>query len=478
MRLDTGADVTLLSHGDWIAIGRPPLQSPQIKLRSANIKPINVRGRYECNFVIDGQHGRGTCYVADTPSLLGLDWITQHEPLFCRLTEGSIYNVNSSTLSTLNSSLTAHLKKKFATVFKPGLGHCTKSKAKLVLKPDAKPVFQKARPVPYAAVQKISTEIDRLVSTHAYLQLEVDDDSKQLLTINTHRGLYRFNRLPFGVKPAPGIFQQCIDALIAGLDGTIAYLDDILVTGRTIDEHNTRLDAVFQRIQDYGFRVRLEKCSLLQTQIKYLSFVNKAQGRRPDPDKVKAIQKMPTPKDVSQLRAFLGLINFYGNFVKDLHNLPQQNYSQIEKEALALIFAVQKFHRFVHGRHFTLMTDHKPLVAIFGNKKGIPVYSANRLQRWATMLLNYDFAIEHVNTKDFGQVDALSRLIASQSSTPEDYVIANVDVDVNAEFIENCRHLQVSTETIRTATKDDPVIKKVITRDTKITTTPCTSYTT
>ncbi|PIO77827.1 reverse transcriptase [Teladorsagia circumcincta] len=310
----------------------------------------------------------------------------------------------------------------------------------------------------------------------AYLQLEVVDDSKQLLTINTHQGLYRFNRLPFRVKPAPGIFQQCIDALIAGLDGTAAYLDDILVTGRTIDEHNTRLDAVFQRIQDYGFRVRLEKCSFLQTQIKYLGFVINAQGRRPDPDKVKAIQKMPAPNDVSQLRAFLGLINFYGNFVKDLHNLrapldaltkkdavytwtpecqssfnkikailnsdlllthydpnlpiivaadasnygigatlshrlpngsekvvyhasrcltpAQKNYSQIEKEALALIFAVQKFHRFVHGRHFTLKTDHKPLVAIFGNKKGIPVYSANRLQRWATMLLNYDFAID------------------------------------------------------------------------------------
>ncbi|PIO71540.1 reverse transcriptase [Teladorsagia circumcincta] len=261
---------------------------------------------------------------------------------------GSICNVSSSTLNTLNSSLTTHLKKKFATVFTPGLGHCTKSKAKLVLKPNAKPVFQKARPVPYAAVQKISTGIDRLVSTQvltpidhsdwaapivavqkkngtirlcadystglndalvqhqhplptpddiftklnggryfsqldlaeAYLQLEVDDDSKQLLTINTHQGLYRFNRLPFGVKPAPGIFQQCIDALIAGLHGTAAYLDDILVTGRTIDEHNTRLDAVFQRIQDYGFRVRLEKCSFLQTQIKYLGFVINAPKRR------------------------------------------------------------------------------------------------------------------------------------------------------------------------------------------------------
>ncbi|XGW09657.1 hypothetical protein V3C99_011721, partial [Haemonchus contortus] len=78
------------------------------------------------------------------------------------------------------------------------------------------------------------------------------------------------------------------------------------------------------------------------------------------------------------------------------------------------------------------------------------------------MLLNYNFAIEYVNTKDFGQVDALSRLIASHSSTPEDYVIANVDVDVTAELIENCRHLPVSAETIRTATRADQVIRKII----------------
>ncbi|EYC28569.1 hypothetical protein Y032_0007g3292 [Ancylostoma ceylanicum] len=154
----------------------------------------------------------------------------------------------------------------------------------------------------------------------AYLQLEMDEDSRPLLTINTHRGLYRLNRLPFGVKPAPGIFQQYIDALIAGLDGTAAYLDDIIVTGRTIDEHNTRLNAVFQRIHDYGFRVRLEKCAFLQTEINYLGFVINAEGRRSDPKKIEAIHKMPHPKDVSQLRAFLGLVNFYGTFIKDLHN--------------------------------------------------------------------------------------------------------------------------------------------------------------
>ncbi|EPB67444.1 hypothetical protein ANCCEY_13469 [Ancylostoma ceylanicum] len=282
VRIDTGADVTLLSHKDWIAIGRPKLLPLLVSLKSANNKGINVRGHFKCNFNIDGHEGRGSCHEADTTSLLGLDWIAQDEPLFRRLTEGAICNVSASTLNTLRASLTKQLQKQFATVFASGLGRCVKSKAHLTLKPDAKPVFRKARPVPYAALPRISQEIDRLVAdvlspidhsdwaapivvvqkkngsirlcadystrlndaleqhqhplptpddifaklnggryfsqldlAEAYLQMEMDEDSRPLLTINTHRGLYRLNRLPFGVKPAPGIFQQYIDALIA-----------------------------------------------------------------------------------------------------------------------------------------------------------------------------------------------------------------------------------------------------------------------
>ncbi|KAH9592428.1 hypothetical protein MS3_00004356 [Schistosoma haematobium] len=101
----------------------------------------------------------------------------------------------------------------------------------------------------------------------------------------------------------------------------------------------------------------------------------------------------------------------------------ERNYSQIEKEALSIIFAVKKLHKMMYGRHFTLITDHKPLLAVLGSKKGIPVHTANRLQRWATTLLGYDFKIIYQSTTAFGQADALSRLIGFQSKTPEETLV-------------------------------------------------------
>ena len=88
----------------------------------------------------------------------------------------------------------------------------------------------------------------------AYLQVEVEDASKELLTINTHRGLYLYYRLPFGVKSASGIFQQIMDSMIAGLQGTVAYLDDVLVImGRSKEKHDANLLAVLKRIAEFGF---------------------------------------------------------------------------------------------------------------------------------------------------------------------------------------------------------------------------------
>ena len=90
----------------------------------------------------------------------------------------------------------------------------------------------------------------------------------------------------------------------------------------------------------------------------------------------------------------------------------QRKYSQIQKEALAIIFGLNKFHQFLYGRPFILVTDHKPLLALFGPTKPTPALAANRLARWALALSQYDYKIEYRKTQDHGNADALSRLPA------------------------------------------------------------------
>jgi hypothetical protein len=141
----------------------------------------------------------------------------------------------------------------------------------------------------------------------------------------------------------------------------------------------------------------------------------------------------------------------------------EKNYGQIEKEALALVFAVRKFHRFVYGRRFTLLTDHKPLLSVFGSKKGISAHAANRLQRWELILLAYDFEIEYRRTANFGQADALSRLIDSKKITGnEDLVIAGVNEDIAIMQEGTMRQLPVSKKDIQIMTKEDSELRELI----------------
>jgi len=133
----------------------------------------------------------------------------------------------------------------------------------------------------------------------------------------------------------------------------------------------------------------------------------------------------------------------------------EQNYSQIEKEALSLIFGVRKFHSYLYGRHFVLVTDHKPLTHIFGPKHGIPPLAAARLQRWSLILAAYSYDIQFRPTGAHANADGLSRLPLKNeepSVTSEEPAIFNVS---------QIESLPVTAKQMQAATRTDPVLSKV-----------------
>ena len=157
----------------------------------------------------------------------------------------------------------------------------------------------------------------KLDLSHAYLQLQLDESSQEYVTINTHRGLYRYTRLPFGVASAPAIFQRTMETLLKGLPMVVAYLDDILVAGKTEQEHLTNLAQVLERLDSAGMKLKKEKCAFCLPQVEYLGHIISAEGLCPAVSKVKAIKEAPKPSSLSKLKSFLGLVNYYAKFLPD-----------------------------------------------------------------------------------------------------------------------------------------------------------------
>ena len=158
----------------------------------------------------------------------------------------------------------------------------------------------------------------KLDLSQAYQQMRMEEDSQHFLTLNTHQGLYQYTRLPFGIASAPAIFQRAMDTILQGIPHTVCYIDDILVTGDTEEEHLRNLEEVLRRLQHYGIRVKRRKCSFLQESVEYLGHRIDGEGLHTTPRKVEAVQLAPTPRNQKQLRSFLGLLQYYGKFIPNM----------------------------------------------------------------------------------------------------------------------------------------------------------------
>lgn len=373
----------------------------------------------------------------------------------------------------------------------------------------------------------------------AFLQVKVSEESRKYLVIATHRGYYRFCRMPFGISAAPIIFQKLMDMFLIGIEGVTWFQDDIAVGGRNIQEHSQRLRQVFEIFRKVGLKTQTSKIQLFKEEIKFLGHVINKTGISPDIERIRALREQPPPNNVSELRSFLGSVNYYSRFVKNLqilctplHELltknsswewterhqnafekiresisspailvhfdPKQpiilacdssirglgaviqhridgelkliaaasrtltpaerNYSNIDREALAIMFGLQKFYKYLIGHHFIIQSDHKPLERILNQHKEVPSLAASRLTRWAITLGAFDYEIEHRPGQQMVVPDALSRLplpdkkVSKFEDSSFVYSIANHTI----------HELTLTRRTLRRFTEKDSVLSKVI----------------
>ncbi|XP_018404622.1 PREDICTED: uncharacterized protein K02A2.6-like, partial [Cyphomyrmex costatus] len=165
------------------------------------------------------------------------------------------------------------------------------------------------------------TSFSKIDLKQAYLQLEVRKEDQQYLTLNTHRGLYKPTRLMYGIASAPAIWQREIENILKDIPGVTVFLDDIKVTGTNDTEHLHRLELVFQRLHEYNIKVNLKKSEFFVDKIEYSGYIIDRQGIHKDKKKIEAIEHMPIPKNVSEVRAFIGFVTYYSRFIKNLSTI-------------------------------------------------------------------------------------------------------------------------------------------------------------
>ena len=371
MELDTGAAVSVMSEQTyktvWNAEKAPPIEPAQVQLHVYTGDTIPVVGvaKVTVNHINQSKELPILIVKGDGPTLLGRDWLTEltlnvdwsslhcvqvrealskvldkHSAVFTNelgkakdyvailqvdpTVEPKFYKARPVSFA-MKHKVEAELDPLLATgVIEPvkysswaapvvsvmkqdGSIHLC-SDFKLTLNKAAKPDIY---PLPHIdelfATLGGGKTFSKLDLSNAYQQLLLSEELKAYTMINTHKGLFRFTRLPFGASAAPAIFQRVMETLLKGIPNVSVYLDDILVSGNSDKAHLDNLEAVLSRLGAAGFQLKQSKCIFFLPEVEYLGHRIIADGLHPTTSKVKAIAVAPPPKNVAQLKAFWAL---------------------------------------------------------------------------------------------------------------------------------------------------------------------------
>ena len=394
MEVDTGAAVTLISKNtyekSWPQDEAPQLQDAHLNLRTYTGEKLPILGSASVTVEYKGQREELRLLVVEGsgPSLLGRDWLgklrldwselhsirsqhsaldnvlAKHQALFkdelgtVRGTTAKIHvapevHPRFHKARSVPYALRGKVEQALERLEKDGVIEpvefsewaapivpVIKKDGSIRLCGDYKTTVNQAARVDSYPIPRIEDlfaslaggkAFSKLDLAHAYQQVVLDETSKMYVTINTHKGLYRYNRLPFGVSSAPAIFQRTMESILGGLPQVCVYLDDILITGDSEAAHLRNLEAVLSRLETAGIRLKREKCEFMLPQVEYLGHRISASGLQPTLEKVRAITAAPTPADVSQLKSYLGLLNYYSKFLPNLATELAPLYELLQK---------------------------------------------------------------------------------------------------------------------------------------------------
>ena len=164
---------------------------------------------------------------------------------------------------------------------------------------------------------RIFTSLDLM---RGYHQVRMADDSRHKTAFVCHMGLYQFRRMPFGLTNAPATFQRLMNQLFSGKEWEFVsvYLDDVLIASQSMNEHVEHIKKVLLHLKEAGLRLKPSKCTFATEEIEYLGHTLTPEGVRPNSKKVEAVSKFPKPKNVKEVKSFLGLANFYKRHIPDM----------------------------------------------------------------------------------------------------------------------------------------------------------------
>ncbi|GFX30546.1 retrovirus-related Pol polyprotein from transposon 412 [Trichonephila clavipes] len=167
-----------------------------------------------------------------------------------------------------------------------------------------------------------------------YWQVEIHPEDREKTAFTSGQGLWQFKVMPFGLCNAPATFERLMETVLKGLtfEACLIYLDDVIIGGRTFEEHLQNIRKVLSKLSDANLKLNPSKCKFFQKEVNYLGHIISEEGVRTDPEKVSAVKNWKRPENLRELRSFLGLCTYYRKFVKGFSNIARPLHKLTESK--------------------------------------------------------------------------------------------------------------------------------------------------